>query len=604
MALPTQNFDSGESRMLRIAGADYQKRRRLLVKAVGGEENLKMVLEMVTNGQDWAAKFPGPHRDLASVNKDGGALGSDNPNGRGVVAAFDKMLESGRHGDQHLLLTEWAEQYGGNYVLPFIRAGWGEALMPAAWVVVAHPDDHMRVTTNHVKKAPIYDGINFGRSFLAHIDNGEWQRRRFGNIHSVAPSYIKTYFHRMERHVNRMSAQLTSAASGTMMYGGAGPEPVFNVHELVSDTAFRVAADTLFGLTDDLAAKWSRRIRWALNRPERDNPKAVQLQREWYEALKALPRDRMGPMLQSFMEQYDEYEGLGLDEETLGDKEKALHDDIMIMTFAMHDTTAATISLCLMELARRPALQDRVAEEARAVLGQRSGEATMEYADLYRMPLLTKCINETLRVWPAVSYGSQRELETDEVLHCGPGPDDTCVVPAGTIVLVHNFAQHRNKTLWGEDADEWRVDRWEGFAERGSINFDSGGGDDATDGDAKDGDHYTTTYSARNPQSIRFHPFTRAPRDCFGKNFAQAEMRVVLPILLSRFEFALAEPTKSKVEAGPDAYIYQIAGVVKPRDGLWMTATPRGECGDAVPPPPPTTTTPTTTSSPQPKACL
>ena len=33
-------------------------------------------------------------------------------------------------------------------------------------------------------------------------------------------------------------------------------------------------------------------------------------------------------------------------------------------------------------------------------------------------------------------------------------------------------------------------------------------------------------FSGKNPQSLRFHPFTRAPRDCFGKNFAQAELRV------------------------------------------------------------------------------
>ena len=36
-------------------------------------------------------------------------------------------------------------------------------------------------------------------------------------------------------------------------------------------------------------------------------------------------------------------------------------------------------------------------------------------------------------------------------------------------------------------------------------------------------------YSGRNPESKRFHPFTRGPRDCFGKNFAQAEMRIIIP---------------------------------------------------------------------------
>jgi cytochrome P450 family 6 len=77
----------------------------------------------------------------------------------------------------------------------------------------------------------------------------------------------------------------------------------------------------------------------------------------------------------------------------------------------MHDTTAATMSLCLMELARRPALQAKVAAEATSILGEKGSARAMTYDDLSKMPLLTKCINETLRVWPAVAYGTQRMLE-------------------------------------------------------------------------------------------------------------------------------------------------------------------------------------------------
>jgi hypothetical protein len=57
-------------------------------------------------------------------------------------------------------------------------------------------------------------------------------------------------------------------------------------------------------------------------------------------------------------------------------------------------------------------------------------------------------------------------------------------------------------------------------------------------------------------------------------------MRVVLPILLSKFEFRLAEPTASQVADSPDSVVYQIAGILKPRDGLWMHAVQRD--GSAV----------------------
>ena len=82
-------------------------------------------------------------------------------------------------------------------------------------------------------------------------------------------------------------------------------------------------------------------------------------------------------------------------------------------------------------------------------------------------------------------------------------------------------------------------------------------------------------YSARNPESPRFHPFTRAPRDCYGKNFAQAEMRVVLLHLMRNFDFELAEPSRSHAMQNPEQLAWQMAGILKPRDGMWMHVTPR-----------------------------
>ena len=89
-----------------------------------------------------------------------------------------------------------------------------------------------------------------------------------------------------------------------------------------------------------------------------------------------------------------------------------------------------------------------------------------------------------------------------------------------------------------------------------SFNFD---GPDGPDG-------WKTTYSSRNPQSARFHPFTRAPRQCFAMNFAQLEMRVVLPLLISKFQFSSTKIASN----GMISETYEIAGILKPRDGLWL----------------------------------
>ena len=37
---------------------------------------------------------------------------------------------------------------------------------------------------------------------------------------------------------------------------------------------------------------------------------------------------------------------------------------------------------------------------------------------------------------------------------------DAIPVPKGTTVMVHLLANNVNKALWGEDASEWRPERW------------------------------------------------------------------------------------------------------------------------------------------------
>ena len=52
--------------------------------------------------------------------------------------------------------------------------------------------------------------------------------------------------------------------------------------------------------------------------------------------------------------------------------------------------------------------------------------------------------------------------------------------------------------------------------------------------------HVGCPMAAMNPQSSRFSPFAHNPRSCLGKNFAQMEMRLILPYCLKRFHFKLA----------------------------------------------------------------
>ena len=64
---------------------------------------------------------------------------------------------------------------------------------------------------------------------------------------------------------------------------------------------------------------------------------------------------------------------------------------------------------------------------------------------------------------PDTEIGNSREAFEDTVLPVGGGPDgkSPIFVPKGRVVAWSVFAMHRRKDFFGEDADEFRPERWE-----------------------------------------------------------------------------------------------------------------------------------------------
>ncbi|KAI5082339.1 hypothetical protein GOP47_0002082 [Adiantum capillus-veneris] len=83
-------------------------------------------------------------------------------------------------------------------------------------------------------------------------------------------------------------------------------------------------------------------------------------------------------------------------------------------------------------------------------------------------------------------------------------------IPKGLSVWVPVLAIHHDKTIWGEDADEFKPERF-------------------SEGVAK---------ACKNPMA--FMPFSFGPRNCVGQNFAMMEAKIVLCMLLSQFRFHLS----------------------------------------------------------------
>jgi len=172
----------------------------------------------------------------------------------------------------------------------------------------------------------------------------------------------------------------------------------------------------------------------------------------------------------------------------------------------------------LFELCRHPNYQEELQREVDEFFRKLDGRDPT-YEDLSSLRFLDLCITETLRLWNSVPNGTFRQLQFDEQVKGENGKLVT--LPKGTFVNIVTWSRHRNPDLWGADVDEFNPHRDFAPEEIARVGGKEG---------------------ARNPQSNRFSPFVHAPRNCLGRNFAQMEMRLIIPYLVRSYTFSLAPP--------------------------------------------------------------
>lgn len=195
-----------------------------------------------------------------------------------------------------------------------------------------------------------------------------------------------------------------------------------------------------------------------------------------------------------------------------------LRDNLLTFIVAGHETTALTLAWALYLCAFDPAIQDRAAAEAQAALGDRAAVA----ADLPRLPLVQRIVNEALRLYPPAAFLSRTAQVADRLCGREVLPGDTVMLPI--------YALHRHHLLWDRP-------------------------------DAFDPDRFLTT-----PDRYAFLPFGAGPRICIGAGFALHEAVIILATLLARFRFT-AIP-------GRDPQPRMIL-TLRPHGGVWLNVAPR-----------------------------
>ncbi|XP_070136972.1 probable cytochrome P450 313a3 [Drosophila bipectinata] len=122
------------------------------------------------------------------------------------------------------------------------------------------------------------------------------------------------------------------------------------------------------------------------------------------------------------------------------------------MILGAFETTALTVNHTLILLAMFPHHQELVFEELKEVFPA-GGDFEVEYEDLQKLVYLDRVLNETLRLLPAVPI-SLRDVKEDLRLSNG------VLVPKGVIMGIDIFNIHRNRDLWGHNADAFDPDRF------------------------------------------------------------------------------------------------------------------------------------------------
>jgi len=177
--------------------------------------------------------------------------------------------------------------------------------------------------------------------------------------------------------------------------------------------------------------------------------------------------------------------------------------EALTLLIAGSDTTSNSTCAIIYYLARYHHIQKKLQKELDEQLG--SEDVTVATGDqVKRLPYLDACINEGLRMHSTSSLGLPRVVPEGGLTILGQ------FFPEGTVVSVPSYSIHRDTSVWGEDVEEYRPERW----------FE------------------------RDPAAIQktFNPFSTGPRGCVGRNFAFLELQIIIASILRRYDIILENP--------------------------------------------------------------
>lgn len=189
----------------------------------------------------------------------------------------------------------------------------------------------------------------------------------------------------------------------------------------------------------------------------------------------------------------------------VGLSDSEVRDQALIFLLAGHETTATSLTFTLHLLGLHPQIQQRVRDEAVAILGDR----LPEYSDTKTLSYTTMAVKEAMRLYPAVYAIPRLVAETDEV--------GGYTLPAGSVAVVSPYVAHRHLDFW-DDPEVFDPDRFSPEREKTRHRY-------------------------------AYFPFGGGPRACIGQYFSMLESIVATAVVVRAYEFT-SPPGKVKLFTG------------------------------------------------------
>ncbi|KAI0966082.1 cytochrome P450 52E2 [Xylaria arbuscula] len=353
-----------------------------------------------------------------------------------------------------------------------------------------------------------------GKHSIFTTNGAEWQHSRS----ILRPAFVRDQISDLaciDRHVRKLIARIRAATSTTTTTPSDSKTATIDLQAMFSMMTTDSISDFMLGQSTDLQGSapeesykfgryfdasmqkiaWRARLGWlTLLRSDAELEEYAGFMRDFIARFVRGVREH--PEMNSHRGDGGKY--VFLDELIKsGESDEVICDHLLSIFTAGRDTTTSVLSYLFFELSRRPDIVLTIRDEINNL-----GTENPTWEDLRSMKYLNWTLKEALRLNPPVASNT-REAVRDTILPRGGGKDgkSPVFVTKGTYLRYIPWVMHRRKDIFGDDAEEFRPERWEDLR---------------------------VTYE--------YVPFNAGPRICIGQQFALTQMALITFRLLQAFK--------------------------------------------------------------------